>query len=199
MNKPTSHRVSAIAGHSLKTRPMDVYVKADIDPYILELETKLREVREDLARETLSHKDSRDREDAMAVSLRQVAQSNFRLATDRDELRLRLKGIPPERYAKPSRAELRELIDNVWNYVTESTEVPCTSTADRLINEVFGKDLDRKGCREDMFIEDEDGNPEGFIRWYERHFGGQPYKGGSHVVDCEKAWRGALFYVLENK
>ena len=30
---------------------------------------------------------------------------------------------------------LRHLIDVVWNYVTESTEVPATSTADNLIDE----------------------------------------------------------------
>lgn len=202
-------------------------------------EAKLLEVKADLARETQSHKDSRDREDQMALSLRAVAQSNFRLAKELEaERKVRPRrpmaylntreGDPtwPRVYVseaeakanqnwvtnpplvethplflapKPSRGDLRDLVDNVWNYVTESTEVPCTSTADKLINEVFGEGLDRAGCREDLFIEDEDGNPEGFIKWYERHFGAQPYKGASHVTDCENSWRGALLHVLENK
>lgn len=39
---------------------------------------------------------------------------------------------------------------------------------------------------------DENGNPVGFIEWYERQFASQPYKGASHVADCESAWRAAL-------
>lgn len=179
MNKPTHHQ-------------------EETDSYISHLEAELRDVRADLAREMTSHKDSRAREDSMALSMRGLAQSNFRLAAELDAERLKNKS-GPNIYAKPSRADLRDLVDNVWNYVTESSEVPCTSTADKLINEVFGEDLDREGCREDMFIEDEDGNPEGFIKWYEGHFGAQPYKGGSHVADCENAWRGALFQLLESK
>lgn len=221
MNKPTHRR-------------------EETDSYISHLEAELRDVRADLAREMTSHKDSRAREDSMALSLRSLAQSNFRLSKEIDTRWGRdNKGAPagylntregdptwPRLYltkteadsnrywvtnpplveTRPvflnpqfSRGDLRDLVDNVWNYVTESTEVPCTGTADKLINEVFGKDLDREGCREDMFIEDEDGNPEGFIKWYERHFGAQPYKGGSHVADCENAWRGALFHLLESK
>lgn len=198
MNKPTHRRVAVCSGHGLKTKAMDVYLREETDSYISHLEAELREVRADLAREMTSHKDSRAREDSMALSLRDLAQSNFRLAAELDAERLKNKS-GPNIYAKPSRADLRDLVDNVWNYVTESSEVPCTSTADKLINEVFGEDLDREGCREDMFIEDEDGNPEGFIKWYERHFGAQPYKGGSHVADCENAWRGALFQLLESK
>lgn len=203
MNKPTPRRVAVCSGHGLKTKAMDVYLREETDSYISRLEAEhleaeLREARADLAREMTSHKDSRAREDSMALSLRDLAQSNFRLAAELDAERLKNKS-GPNIYAKPSRADLRDLVDNVWNYVTESTEVPCTSTADKLINEVFGEDLDREGCREDMFIEDEDGNPEGFIKWYERHFGAQPYKGGSHVADCENAWRGALFQLLESK
>jgi len=42
---------------------------------------------------------------------------------------------------------LRHLIDVVWNYVTESTEVPATSTADNLIDEATKtwKDDDNSG------------------------------------------------------
>ena len=39
---------------------------------------------------------------------------------------------------------------------------------------------------------DGDDNPQGFIAWYERHFATQPYKGASHVTDCENAWRAAI-------
>ncbi|GEM_PF-4117340 len=43
-----------------------------------------------------------------------------------------------------------------------------------------------------MLQEDEDGNPQGFIAWYERHFALHPYKGSSHVADCDEAWRAGI-------
>lgn len=43
-----------------------------------------------------------------------------------------------------------------------------------------------------MLQEDENGNPQGFIAWYERHFALQPYKGSSHVADCDEAWRAGI-------
>jgi len=44
---------------------------------------------------------------------------------------------------------------------------------------------------------DEDDNPLGFTAWYERHFATQPYKGASHVADCENAWRAAILRNIE--
>lgn len=46
-------------------------------------------------------------------------------------------------------------------------------------------------------MDDEKGNPKGFIAWYERNFALQPYKGSSHVSDCEKAWRAAMLCKIE--
>lgn len=39
---------------------------------------------------------------------------------------------------------------------------------------------------------DENGNPDGFISWYERKFSGQAYKGSSHVSDCDDAYRAGI-------
>lgn len=39
---------------------------------------------------------------------------------------------------------------------------------------------------------DEDGNPTGFISWYERKFSGQAYRGSSHVSDCADAYRAGI-------
>lgn len=39
---------------------------------------------------------------------------------------------------------------------------------------------------------DENGNPDGFISWYERKFSGQTYKGSSHVSDCDEAYRAGV-------
>lgn len=44
---------------------------------------------------------------------------------------------------------------------------------------------------------DEDDSPVGFIAWYERHFATQPYKGASHVTDCENAWCAAILRNIE--
>ena len=46
---------------------------------------------------------------------------------------------------------------------------------------------------------DENDNPEGFISWYERHFAMYPYKGSSHVADCENAWRAAILSNIEEQ
>jgi len=46
---------------------------------------------------------------------------------------------------------------------------------------------------------DENDNPEGFIAWYERQFAMYPYKGSSHVADCEEAWRAAILRNIEEQ
>jgi hypothetical protein len=40
--------------------------------------------------------------------------------------------------------------------------------------------------------EDEDGNPAGFIAWYELKFAYAPFKGTGHVADCESAYRAGI-------
>lgn len=44
------------------------------------------------------------------------------------------------RYMQPARQELRKLVNVVWNEATESTAVPSTNWADKLIDRVFGLD-----------------------------------------------------------
>ena len=38
-------------------------------------------------------------------------------------------------HPQPNHQDFRNLVDIIWNYVTESTEVPATSTADKLIGQ----------------------------------------------------------------
>lgn len=49
----------------------------------------------------------------------------------------------------------------------------------------------------DLVPDDENGSPQGFVAWYERHFALQPYKGASHVSDCEDSWRAAILRNIE--
>jgi len=62
-------------------------------------------------------------------------------STELRYLRPRLEGTKaptPPASAAPARQQLRELVDLVWNEATESTAVPETPWADRLIDRVFG-------------------------------------------------------------
>lgn len=49
-------------------------------------------------------------------------------------------------------------------------------------------------AKQEPVKEDEDGNPVGFIDWYERKFAGMAFKGTGHVADCDDAWRAAIDY-----
>lgn len=56
------------------------------------------------------------------------------LQAERDALAVQLAELAKQ---EPSRQALRNLVDVVWNCATESTEVPATAEADKLIDTVF--------------------------------------------------------------
>lgn len=57
---------------------------------------------------------------------------------------------PPK--INPTRQQLRDLVDLVWNEATESTAVPSTAFADKLIDHIFDKTLDSKIPHGENFV-----------------------------------------------